>query len=283
MMPAQAEKHVRRLSYGLVRALFYSALISTVIFFIVYFQSEGLRSIFYFVALAGLVIILVDSLFTVLYLNRKKTEISDRSVYRFSHHGINHLFYPLVYYVGLVYFIAFQENMLLCMSLAFLSFVLYFFYFYSLPTHVLNDHVDEASAKPHSVRVEYILEIFKYLSYFALHLGLFETLAQSRITINSVFVVSCFITFVYLYLHISRRGETSRVNTFITVLFALVTGLFIVRSSTGIADYSAAIATVIFYLTSGIYSHKADGTFNYRVLIEYLSIALILSVFLFAQ
>jgi hypothetical protein len=159
---------------------------------------------------------------------------------------------------------------------------MFYFHFYYLPKHIHYDHIDHPESKNVSAKVDFVMYLFKFLSYFVVNLSLFQALAQSKIDVNVIFTVNFALIWLYFFFHINRNDKVSPINVFMAGLFACISSLVIINSRTSVTNFSAAVATLIFYLSSGIYYHKVDGTLDYKVLIEYSSIAAILSVFLFA-
>jgi hypothetical protein len=231
----------------------------------------------------GLFLVVLESFFTIQYVNANSDKPKHISNYTFKHHAFNHLLYPFVYYVGFVAFIAFEENTLLSMILGFIGFLLYFAHFYYLPRHIRYDHIDHSHSKNISAKVDFTMYLFKFVSFFIVNLALFQGHAQSRLSMNVIFIVNLVLMSIYFYFHINRIDKVTFINLFMAVTFSLCASLAIVYAKTSIVNFSAAIATLLFYLTSGIYYHKIDGTLDYKVLIEYSSIAILVSVFLFSM
>jgi hypothetical protein len=262
---------------GIWRPLVYALSIFFVFFFLIIQQYHYSKEIYFLLGFLGGVLIFEESFFTVYYANK----YTEKSLSYFLH-GFNHTIYPQFFYVGLILYSYIQKDYFIGFGLALLSFFIYLLYFYFLPKHIHYDHSDVPVSKASTARVDFLIYIFKFLSYFTFHLALFGLLQQGYISDWHFLIANLLVTFVYLSAHLSRKYEVSYTNLFFALLFSIITSIFIFRTKIPTANYSASISTLIFYLTSGIFYHKVDGTFNYKVLFEYASIALILSVFLFA-
>lgn len=261
---------------SVLRALLYSASIFFIFYVLSIQKFYFSRELYLFFAFLGAVLLLEESFFTVYY-----TSLFTKKLTNYLNHAINHLVYPQVFYIGYVLYANLHESYFMSFSLAVLSGIAYFFYFYLLPAHLHDNHIDSDQHDRTSARVDFVHYIFKFLSYFVFNLALFELFKQSFIDLKGVFVVNTLINSVYLIAHLNRKYEVSRINTMIAIAFSIITALFVINLRVPSVDYSASIATLVFYLASGIFYHKLDGTFSYKILIEYCSIALILSIFLF--
>ena len=278
-------KSSKKTLHEVLRALTYSASIATILFTLIICRHENLPNLFKLFSGFGLVLIMLESIFTIydidssLYKHFHKSLNKTKSLFD---HSINHLFYPIVFYLGLVIFFRYTSDLLIPIILSFLSFFLYFSYFVNLRKHLHSDHTDTSFSKRSSYKIDIIFNFFKLFSYFILTLGIFQLFNLQKVDINQVFFLLFGINFAYLYFHINRKHETTFLNVLMAILFSIITSIFVIQAKTSIVNFTAGIATIIFYLSSGIYYHKVDGTLNYKVLIEYGSIATILSIFLFS-
>jgi hypothetical protein len=263
------------------RPLVYSLLIFFVFYSAITIPFGSNTALYLVIALIGGFVVILEAFFSVIYINKHKKSIKEEN-HKFIHHGINHMLYPVIYYVGFLIYAFYKDHFLMIYILAVFSLIFYFLHFYLLPLHLANI----SHAKPHLVkrhiRVDFIMYIFKFLSYFMLNLALFELLYLQKISLESVVVVNFIINSFYLFSHLNRKENVNFSNLLITYLFAFLSTIFIIKAKVNLPNVSAAVATIIFYLTSGIYYHKVDGTFSLKVLAEYFSIALILSILLFS-
>lgn len=264
------------------RSLSYAASIAVVFFLLVYCKEQNLRSTFIFVTEIGMLVVIFESLFTIRYVNTRPEKPRHLSSYTFRHHAINHLLYPFIFYVGYVAYVYFEENSLLAIILGFIGFILYFFYYFLLPKHIQDGHIDKPRSRQVSATIDFVMYLYKFVSFFIINLALFQGYAQSRISLNVIFIINLFVMLLFYFFHLNRLDKLSKLNIFIAFLFSTITSLAIIYAKTSVINFSSAIATLLFYLSSGIYYHKMDGTLDHRVLIEYSSIAVIASIFLFS-
>jgi hypothetical protein len=266
----------------IARSISYAASLAAIFFFLLYCREQNLRSTFLLVAEIGLFLVVLEAFFTVHYVNAHPDKPRHLKEHTFLHHAINHLLYPFIFYIGFVVFIAFEENPLLSSMLGFLSFFMYAAYFYYLPLHIRYDHIDHPQSSHVSAINDFVMYLFKFFSFFVVNLALFQGLAQSRFSTNFIFIVNFALMALYFGFHLNRRDNLSPLNVVMALLFSGITALVILYAKTSVVNFSAAIATLLFYLSSGVFYHKVDGTLNYKILIEYASIAVIASVFLFS-
>lgn len=265
-----------------LRSSSYSSALASVFLLLIFFNREKSPGLLILTSILGLFLVFVEAVFIVKYVRfsgRKRRGVED---YNFLHHSFNHVVYPLFFYVGLSVYIFFEENAATSLLITLISFLLFLIHFYYLPQHLLYGHLD--SKKPAHVEpiVDLGLALFKLFGYFVVNIALFQLYFQSLINLEILFGVNFFINFLYLFFHLNRKELASGTNLLVAVLFALVTSIFILRLKVNATNFTASIATLVFYLSSSIFYHKADGTLDYKVLIEYSSIALMLSIFLFS-
>jgi hypothetical protein len=264
-----------------LRALTYSSSIAAVVFMLILCREFSLRTSFFLLSVTGLLLVMAESFFTVYYnhVNKSHHRIKE---YNFLHHAVNHLVYPFAYYLGLVTYLYFEENILLSIALSFLAFLIYLINYYYLPRHIYLGHVDHPESAKVSARVDFVMYSLKFFSFFAVNLALFQANAQSVIPLNVIFLINFALIWLYLFFHINRKDDLSVLNILMAAVFGAITSLFIIYARTSVVNFSAAVATLIFYLASGIYYHKVDGTLDNRIVIEYASIAALVSVFIFS-
>jgi hypothetical protein len=243
---------------------------------------ESNTSVYKLLVAVGVVVIFIESFFIINHINSVEEFRTSLHKLKVTSHSINHMLYPLAYFLGLSGYIYVEENTVLSIILSCVTCIVFIFHYLYLPRHLSSGHIDEAISHKVSAKVDFVLYIFKFFSYFIIHLGLFQAHIQLRISLDVIFLINFLVNFCFLYAHIYRKKNVSVLNVFMVVLFSLVTSLFVLYSRLPTVNYSASVATLIFYLSSGVFYHKLDGSLNYKVVLEYGSLAVILSVFLFA-
>lgn len=266
-------------SFQLLRSFVYAGCITFIFFLLLNIQIISDSSLFGTVAFFGFCIAIFEAYFTAKYLrgSRKKG-----FHYHFTDHLLNHLYYPFLTFFALAFYFLVQANLALSYTLIGLSFFMFWAYFYYLPLHVHYDHIDSENAHRFFPKVDFVLHLFKFFSYFVINLALFTYYFYSKVPFLFVLYTNFAINFLYLLLHIFRKKEGGVINILMAFSFAVITTFFTLTFNSAYINLSASVATLFFYLTSAIYYHKVDGTFNYRVLVEYGSIALIVSILLFS-
>lgn len=262
---------------GILRPLLYALSVFFIFYTLIIYQYQYPASVYFTLGFFGAIIIGLESFFTIHYVKRHT-----KFDYNVLSHSLNHSLYPLSFYTGFIIYSYFQDNYYLSFLLLIISFILYFVYYYYLARHLHYGHADSTHAKKASVQIDFILYFFKIFSYFALNLGLFDLFENGYIGDYSLFGLVTSVNFLYLISHLNRRLQATGINLVVALLFAIVSSVFIFMLKVPAVTFSASISAIIFYITSGIFYHKVDGTFNYRIFIEYISIATILSVFLFS-
>lgn len=123
---------------GLLRPFVYAISIFFIFFLLTLFRDFFSKPVYFFLSFLGGMIIFLESFFTSYYANR----YSEKNLTYFSH-LISHTIYPQIFYVGLVIYSFYKEDFFLSFSLALLSAIIYFLYFYLLPSHIHYDHSDQ--------------------------------------------------------------------------------------------------------------------------------------------
>lgn len=237
-------------------------------------------SLYFLVCFLGILLCGVEATFTIDSLNKhveKKHKHHD-----FTSHSINHLFYPIFAFIGTAFFTSFHVNVWLNDAIVIGTIILYLFYFYLLPNHLHLGHVDSPVSTKASLKIDILLYFYKFYSYFVIILGLFTAYERFVLNIQTVYAVIFLVNSLYLYFHIQRKNLLTGINILMTILFSLIATVFVGLSQTSVATFSAAMATIIFYLASAVYYHKVDGTLGWKILAEYGAIAAVISVFLFS-
>jgi len=263
----------------IIRAFIYSACISFIFFLLLNIELINDSNLFGEVAFLGFLIALLEAYFTSRYLNLGRKQ---HFKYHFSEHLLNHLYYPFLTFFALAFYFLLQTNFTLSYVLIALSFLMYWAYFYYLPLHIHFDHFDVNKNHKIHPRTDFTLHLFKFFSYFVANLTLFTYYFYSKISFDIVVYINFSLNFIFLLFHIFRKNMFNGLNIFMAFLFAVITSFFTLTFKSSYINLSASVATLFFYLTSAIYYHKVDGTFNYKVLIEYGSIATIVSILLFS-
>lgn len=271
-------RHIKPL-YQLLRSAVYTGILLVVFIFLANLDFIKNTYAYEFIALIGFSILIIEAYFTSKYLrlNRDKSF----NIYHFSEHLINHLFYPSISVFSLIFYLLIEKNISFSYVLITISSIIFFVYFYYLPFHIHYDHIGHPAGHMLSPRINFIFHIFKFFTYFISILTLYTFYFKSLVSIE--FVLGCvfLINFIFLFFHIFRKDKLEKINVFMTILFAFITTLFISFTPFARANLSTAITVLYFYLASSVFYHKVDGTFSYKILIEYSSIAIIISILLF--
>jgi hypothetical protein len=280
----------RRKSVELLRAISYASLISAILFFLIFLQNNNLLSTFQLFAILGLGVLVMESVFSLFHTDSvvyKKNYLYLKN--SLLHHTINHLFYPVIFYLGLTVYILYSSKSVLNVQdltvktlLIFVSFCLYAAHFYFLRKHIHTDHVDSLDFDKSSFKVDIIYDCFKFFSYFIVNLSFFQLYSISKISLDVLFFGNLALNFSYLLFHLNRKYETNFINVFTALLFSIIASIFVIKAYNASVVYSATFTTIIFYLMSGVFYHKIEGALSYRILLEYVSISIILSLLLFS-
>ncbi len=267
-----------------IRALAYASTTGVVMLSLVLLRYNSQSGIYIALAFFGVLSIVTESVFTSkrAYTMNTHTIPVSRAEHYFSH-AVNHIIYPVFFFLSYAYYVYFSENVFVSTAIGVLGVGLYIIFYFLLPRHLHEGHIDSPNTAHSEAKVDILMFVFKLISYCMVHIALFLAWEQSRITENGLFIVSALTTLLYLVLHLNRILRVTGINIFIAILFSVINTLFIVAARVYLDDYSAPIATLFFYLTSGIFYHKLDGTLTYKVMVEYGSLALILSIFIFSN
>ena len=274
-------KNLRPL-FQLIRSIVYSSILTGIL--LILFNSQILiqENVYGIIGFLGLLIAGLEIYFTNKYLNIHLKSQNKEKKYLFSHHLLNHSFYPLITYFALCLYLLIENSPFLAYSLIFINFIISGFYLYFLPYHILFDHKDHSDSKYSSLKIDFINFVFKFFSFYIVNLALFTFYSQYRITFNYLSLSILIISFLYLFFHLFRKVNYSKINVFICFLFSIIYSFFSLSLITYNPNVNALISTLFFYLAAAIFYHKVDGTFTYKVLLEYSSLGLIVSVIIFS-
>ncbi len=264
----------------LIRSLVYSLSLGLVLYLLLNIDNSIDFSLYFLVCFFGVMLAMMEAIFTIDLLNnhiKKKHHEHD-----LTSHSINHLFYPIFAFLGTAFFTSFHTNIWLNDLIVIITIVLFFLYFYLLPQHLHVGHIDHPVSSKLSIKIDFLLYFYKFYSYFVINLGLFTAYERSVLNLQTIIAINFFINALYLYFHIQRKNLLTGINFTMVILFALITTIFVELNRTSVANFSASITTITFYLASAIFYHKVDGTLSWKILAEYGAIATIVSVFLFS-
>jgi hypothetical protein len=266
----------------LIRSSVYGVCITFVYLLLVNIEFILTKRIFGSIAFFGLILIGFEIYFTNKYINEYLTLKNKYQKYSIVHHLLNHIFYPIITFFSLTLFLLVQNNLFLSYSLILLNLILSIPYFYFLPYHIIYGHKADARSKYSDIKIDFLNYIYKFFSFYIILTSLFTYFAQSRITIAFLTLSIFIISFIYLFFHIYRKNKYSHLNLFLAFLFSIIFTFFSITLIGNNSNLNSLTSILFFYLTSAIFYHKVDGTFNYRVLIEYSSLSLIASILLFS-
>lgn len=269
-------------SLQLIRSIVYSGALTFILIVLINSQYLIDQNLYGAIAFFGVLLGGLEAYFTSKYLTLHFKKNSKSKIHRLSHHFINHLFYPIIGFFALCLFLLVQSNLALSYTLIFINFLLITSYLYYLPYHLIYDHPSKKVSIDFEVKIDFILYIYKFFSFFIVNLALFTFYSQSRISLIYLSLMLFSIAFLYLFFHLFRKRTYSSLNLFMCFLFVVIYTFFAVTVKTNLVNVNAMISTLFFYLTSAIFYHKVDGNFNYKVLIEYSAIGLIVSIIIFS-
>lgn len=274
-------KNLRPL-FQLIRSIVYSTILTIILLILFNAQLLIEQNIYGVIGFLGLTISALEIFFTSKYLNIHLQHQNKNKRYLVTHHVLNHSFYPLVTYFALCLFLLIENSPVLAYSLIGINAVLMGLYLYFLPYHIIFDHKDHPASKYSSIKTDFILFVFKFFSFYIANLALFTFYGQYRISFTYLTLSVLSLSFLYLFFHLFRKSNYTKAHTFMALLFAVIYSFFSLSLVTYYPNVNAMIATLFFYLTAAIFYHKADGTFSYKILLEYSSLALIVSVIIFS-
>lgn len=266
----------------LIRALTYSISLTFILIVLInanYLRQENLYGI---IAFFGVILGALEAYFTSKYLRINFKQKNKNKDYELTHHLVNHSFYPVLAYFSLCLFLLVETNLLLSYILIGLNFLMTCLYFYFLPYHILFDHKDHSHSKYSAIKIDFITFLFKFFSFYVSVLALFTFYAQSRISLTYTILSTFILSFLYLFFHLFRKKNYNTINIFICFLFSVIFTFFSTTLITNNANINSLISTLFFYLCAAVFYHKVDGTFNYKILLEYSALGMIVAVIIFS-
>ncbi|MFQ3676214.1 MAG: hypothetical protein SNJ64_06725, partial [Endomicrobiia bacterium] len=216
-------RHIRPL-YQLLRSFIYTSIIACILVILTIIDFIQSTASYEMLAFAILVVLLIEGYFTVKYL---KSNDDSAINYHLSDHLINHFFYPSLSLFGLIFYLILENNKLFSFIIIFISSILFFLYFYYLPFHIYYDHIDHPKHKKIFPRIDFVLYIFKFFTYFVTNLTIFTYYFNSLVSQQFVIITNFFVNFVFLFFHIFRKDLLSKMNIFMAIVFAFFVSLFV--------------------------------------------------------
>lgn len=232
----------------------------------------------------GFVALIVENLFIIKYSLAHMKFKGLKAVKAIVRHNLNHIFYPVVLYLSFFSYLVLYDNERFLIILISMTFFAIWLYYYFIFDHLSEGHIDTPGSELADHHADFATMFFKLYSFFILSLALFQGVNTSKIDYNLYFIFILSFTFIYLMLHLNRLSLISSGNIFFALIFSVVSSLFsLMLFKDNISYLQPFAATTVFYLTSGIFHHKLEGTLFTSVVMEYALIAIIVSVFLFAN
>lgn len=263
--------------YG-IRGLVYTFSIAIILLTLYYTKYDNNILYYDVITMSGIFMLILETLFTVDYLNKKQ----GKTLHNLFSHIINHLIYPVVLFIGISIYYAFrsESDTIVSVILYVTALILYFIHFTFLPVHLLQTETKKIEKTEYLL--DFIFYMFKFISYFILCLSLFTAVYFGLIDKYFAISINLAMNFLYLYVHLTKNGLNSLINNLVALLFASITSVFIFMTFTQNPSFTATSSLIFYYIASSIFYHRVAGTLSIRVLIEYSSIALIASVLLFS-
>lgn len=265
--------------YHFLRTFVYTSIITFILMVLAVVDFVRNKAYYEIMAWIIMIILLTEAYFTVKYL--KNANYDRIRYYNFSEHLITHFFYPSISFFALIFYLILQNNLLFSFIIITISSIIYFLYFYYLPFYIYYDNIDYLQHKKIFSRIDFVFYIFKFFAYFVVNLSLFTYSFHSFISQQFVILVNFFTNFLFLFFHIFRKNLLTRLNLFMAIIFSFFISLFVAITPFSRINILTSATLLYFYLASSLFYHKVDGTFNFKSLIEYSSIALIVSIFIF--
>ncbi len=260
-----------------VRSVIYTFVI-IIIFFILYKIEYTIHESSYKLISAFLLLIfLIEGYFTYKYT---VNHISSRKKHIFSDLLINHLCYPTFTLFSLIFYLIINRDFVHYIAIITMIFFLLSFYFYYLPFEFVYLYDKVQNYKKFYLKSETVMYIFKFFSYFVIHLTLWSYYFYNLINKYSLVMISLSLNFIYLLFYLYKKNLVSNLNIFMAFLFAVIIGFFVFLMPFFGQNINAVLSVVYFYLGSSIFHHKLEGNFSYKVLLEYIAVATIISVFI---
>lgn len=266
----------------LLRAVLYASSIGWTLVTLILLQVNNISAVYWAFALFGFLIIFLELFFTVEYANSPFNGATHISKKRFLRQGMNHITYVIFTYVGLVFYIYYQHSILVTSFLVFLVYLGLIANFFLLPFYVVNRKENSVTRVFTHDKIQALMFVYKIFSYYIVNLGFFQMYSLYVIGDGLLFIWNFFLNFLYLYFFLNRRNIVTSLNLSYTFIFAIITSVLIFASNTDFYNLNASIATIYFYLASMFFYHKIDGSLSKELLIEYTSIAVILTIFIFS-
>lgn len=260
-----------------VRSFIYTFIIIIILFVLYKVEYTVYESFYKLTSSFLLIIFLIEGYFTYKYT---VNHISSRKKHIFSDLLINHLCYPTFTLFSLIFYLIINRDFVHYIAIITIIFFLLLFYFYYLPFEFVYIYDKAKNYKKLYLKSETVTHIFKFFSYFVIHLTLWSYYFYNLLSKELLIMISVSLNFIYLLFYLYKKDFVSRFNMFMAFLFAVIIGFFILLVPFFGQSINAVLNVVYFYLASSIFYHKLEGNFSYKILLEYLAIAIIISIFI---
>lgn len=228
---------------------------------------------FYVSAILFGVILFATLLYGLLYIRKRYTsfEVSQVVWPLVRIHMLHQIILPILLYIGMVGFIFFYPRDIITQVMVVVVSAVYWLLFINI--QAVYDRNFELQSFTHGIYN--LVKIFTFFLVMTSSLELFHYLDASPLFTG---LATFLISFVLLVLALVRYMQTSTISVIIAIIFSFVIGVFgMVLGSLMFSSYFSLglYVTILYYLLSSLMNHKAEGTLNFSVIVEYLSVAVI--------
>jgi len=228
---------------------------------------------FYFTAVLFGIILLGLLFYGLLYIRKRYTDSEVRQIIfpLIRIHVLHQIILPILLYIGMVGFIFFYPYDVITHVMILVISAVYWLLFINI--QAVFNHDFELENFTHGIYN--LVKVFVFFLIMIVNLQLFHYLGSSYILMG---VVSFFVSLILLVLALLRYMQMSRIAVFIAIFFSFIIGLFawfIGRMFFASYFNIGLYLTILYYLLSSLLHHKAEGTLNVSVFVEYFSIALL--------
>jgi len=191
-----------------------------------------------------------------------------------------YLFLPLVFYIGNLFFLLLIQNKLFKQIFIWLSVFLFFIILMGIRGVILNL---EYPIKP---RVTYnFLVLSTIWTSFLIHSVIWAFYRDLNLSIWLIILVFFLINLALFYQIFHLFGVLRRRSLIYAFSTALVVAEFIWVLCFLPLEYFVAglLITILFYTLWGLIHHQFEGSLNYKIVLEYLLVALIIFIFILGK
>lgn len=235
--------------------------------------APGQMSRFYFTAILFGLILLGLLFYGLLFIRKRYTDSEVRQIILplIRIHVLHQIILPVLLYIGMVGFIFFYPYDVITHVMIFVISGVYWLLFVNIQAIFNRDFALENFTQG----IYNLVKVFVFFLIITVNLELFHYFGSSSFIIG---VVTIFVSMLLLVLTLMSYLQTSRTAIIIAGFFSFIIGVFAwFIGSLFFASYFhiGLYLTILYYLLSSLLQHKAEGTLNLSVFIEYFAIALL--------